>query len=242
MIRCIIVEDEFPAREELKFFIKNNKNFQLEGEFDNPIEALKFIENLEVQAVFLDINMPGLDGMSLGRLIQRLAPETRLVFITAYKEYAVEAFEIKAFDYLLKPYSEERIGEVLNRLADEIKLPKKSEVSQKENKKIAVNLEDRIVVISTEDILYIEASEKESNIVLPGIVYKSKLKISQLEEILSEKMFFRSHRSYIVNIDHIVEIEPWFNGSFIIKVEKAGFNIPVSRNKVKELKEILNMR
>ncbi|MGL5098626.1 MAG: LytR/AlgR family response regulator transcription factor, partial [Fusobacteriaceae bacterium] len=145
-------------------------------------------------------------------------------------------------DYLLKPYSENRIREVLDNLVENIKLPKKSEITQKESKKIAVNSEDRIVVISTGDILYIEANEKESDIVLPGIRYKSKLKISQLEEILSEKMFFRCHRSYMVNINRIIEVEPWFNGGFIIKVEKTEFNIPVSRNKVKELKEILNIR
>lgn len=242
MINCIIVEDEFPAREELKFFLKNNKNFHLEKEFDNPIEALKFIENEKVQVVFLDINMPGLDGMSLGRLIHKLSSETKLVFITAYKEHAAEAFEIKAFDYLLKPYSENRIREVLDNLVEKIKMPKKAEIIQKESKKIAVNLEDRIVVISTGDILYIEANEKESDIVLPGITYKSKLKISQLEEILSEKMFFRCHRSYMVNINHIIEVEPWFNGGFIIKVKKMEFNIPVSRNRVRELKEILNIR
>lgn len=241
MIKCIIVEDEFPAREELKFFINNNNNLHLEKEFENPIDALKYIEANEIDVVFLDINMPELDGMTLGKIIHRLNKNIKLVFISAYKDFAVEAFEIKAFDYILKPYSEERIINLLENIVEEIQ---KSNVPSKDYniKKITVNSDSKMLVISTDNILYIEADEKETNIFTKEKVNSSKLKISQLESILSNEIFFRCHRSYIVNIDKIVEVEPWFNGTYILKVSNSNFKIPVSRNKVKDLKELLTIK
>ncbi|MGL4652293.1 LytR/AlgR family response regulator transcription factor [Cetobacterium sp.] len=241
MIKCIIVEDEFPAREELKFFINNNNNFHLEKEFENPIDALKYIEANEIDVVFLDINMPELDGMTLGKIIHRLNKNIKLVFISAYKDFAVEAFEIKAFDYILKPYSEERIINLLENIVEEIQ--KIDSPSKDYNiKKITVNSDSKMLVISTDNILYIEADEKETNIFTKEKVNSSKLKISQLENILSNEIFFRCHRSYIVNIDKIVEVEPWFNGTYILKVSNSNFKIPVSRNKVKDLKELLTIK
>ncbi|MGL5175090.1 MAG: LytR/AlgR family response regulator transcription factor [Cetobacterium sp.] len=241
MIKCVIVEDEFPAREELKFFINSNTNFQIEKEFENPIDALKYIEANEVDVVFLDINMPELDGMTLGKIIHRVNKNIKLVFISAYKDFAVEAFEIKAFDYILKPYSEDRIITLLENIVEKIKKidspPKDYNI-----KKITVNSDSKMLVVSTDNILYIEADEKETNIFMKEIMYTSKLKISQLENILSEELFFRCHRSYIVNIDKIIEVEPWFNGTYILKVSNSNFKIPVSRNKVKELKEILTIK
>ncbi|MGL5088829.1 MAG: LytR/AlgR family response regulator transcription factor [Cetobacterium sp.] len=241
MIKCIIIEDEFPAREELKFFIKNNKKFHIEKEFENPIDALKFVEANNIDVVFLDINMPELDGMTLGKIIQKVNNKIKLVFISAYKDFAVDAFEIKAFDYILKPYSEYRIINVLENLIEEIS---KNETFSKDLnvRKITVNLDSKMVVLSTNDILYIEADEKESHIFTKHSMYSSKLKISQLEQILSEDTFFRCHRSYIINIDKIVEVEPWFNGTYILKVSNSNSKIAVSRNKVKELKEILTIK
>lgn len=240
MLNCIIVEDEFPAREELKFFIKNNKNFNIKREFETSIDALKFLENNSVDVIFLDINMPGLDGMTLGRLIHKIDKNIKLIFITAYREFAVEAFEIGTFDYILKPYSEERIIALLERVVASA-TNTKNFINKNETNKLTVISGEKMVVISIFDILYIEANEKETTIVLQEEKYTSKLKISQFEEILPAEKFFRAHRSYIVNIDKIVEVEPWFNGSYLIKVGKKNCNLSVSRNNVKKLKEILNI-
>ncbi|MGL4425940.1 MAG: LytR/AlgR family response regulator transcription factor [Cetobacterium sp.] len=240
-MKCIIVEDEFPAREELKYFINNNSNFEIQNEFENPIDALKYIESNNVDVVFLDINMPELDGMTLGKIINRFNKEIKLIFISAYKDYAVEAFEIKAFDYILKPYSEERINNVLNNLAEEFS-KNSSAIKDSNITKITVNLDSKMFVLSTNDILYIEADEKETHIFTENGMYSSKMKISQLESVLTDNLFFRCHRSYIVNIDKIVEVEPWFNSTYILKVTNSSFKIAVSRNKVKELKEILTIK
>ena len=104
MINCIIVEDELPAREELKYFLNDEKEIKLIAEFDNPLDTLNFLENNTADVIFLDINMPDMNGISLGKIITKMYPSMKIVFITAYKDYAVDAFEIKAFDYLLKPY------------------------------------------------------------------------------------------------------------------------------------------
>ncbi len=102
MINCIIVEDELPAREELKYFLNEEKEIKLIAEFDNPLDTLNFLENNTADVIFLDINMPDMNGISLGKIITKMYPDMKIIFITAYKDYAVDSFEIKAFDYLLK--------------------------------------------------------------------------------------------------------------------------------------------
>ena len=164
-------------------------------------------------------------------------PDMKIVFITAYKDYAVDAFEIKAFDYLLKPYSESRIKNLLKSLIN-IKNEKTTSIKNNNLKKITVNIGERLYVISLNDIDYIEASEKETLIFSNQKKYVSKIKISKWEEMLKENNFYRCHRSFIVNLDKITEIEQWFNSSWILKIKNYTTAIPVSRNNIKELKEL----
>ena len=159
MISCIIVEDELPAREELKYFIDEEKEIKLIAEFDNPLDTLTFLEKNSVDVIFLDINMPDMNGISLGKIISKMCPDMKIIFITAYKDYAVDAFEIKAFDYLLKPYSESRIKSLLKSLVN-IKSEVTTSIRNNNLKKITVNIGERLYVISLNDIDYIEASEK----------------------------------------------------------------------------------
>lgn len=237
MLKCVIVEDEFPAREELKFFIEKHEEIELEKEFDSPLDALKYLQDNKIDVVFLDINMPELDGMSLGKILSKLNENLKIVFITAYREYAAEAFEIKAFDYLLKPYSEKRINEVLDNLTKERKADHIKDISK--INKVTVTSEDKMYVISINDIYYIEAGEKESMVYTKDNSYSSKIKISKWEEMLPKNKFYRTHRSYMVNLDKITEVEPWFNGTYVLKIQDLKFKIPVSRNNIKEFKEIL---
>lgn len=237
MLKCVIIEDEFPAREELKFFIEKYEGIELEKEFDSPLDALKYLQANKTDIVFLDINMPELDGMSLGKILSKLNENLKIVFITAYKEYAAEAFEIKAFDYLLKPYSEKRINEVLSNLTKEKEIDHIKDINK--INKVTVTSDEKMYVISIDDIYYIEAGEKESMIYTKDNSYSSKIKISKWEEILPKNKFYRTHRSYMVNLDKITEVEPWFNGTYVLKLQDLKFKIPVSRNNIKEFKEIL---
>ena len=119
-MKSIIVEDEFPAREELKYFINNFSNIDILAEFDNGLDVLKFIQNNFVDVIFLDINIPQLDGMLLAKTINQFKYKPKIVFITAYADYAIEAFNLKIFDYILKPYSDERIISMLNKLENDL--------------------------------------------------------------------------------------------------------------------------
>ena len=240
MINCIIVEDELPAREELKYFLNEEKEIKLIAEFDNPLDTLNFLENSTADVIFLDINMPDMNGISLGKIITKIYPDMKIVFITAYKDYAVDAFEIKAFDYLLKPYSENRIKNLLKSLVN-IKSENTTSIKNSNLKKITVNIGERLYVISLNDIDYIEASEKETLIFSNQKKYVSKIKISKWEEMLKENNFYRCHRSFIVNLDKITEIEQWFNSSWIIKIKNYVTAIPVSRNNIKELKKLFSV-
>ncbi len=240
MINCIIVEDELPAREELKYFLNEEKEIKLIAEFDNPLDTLNFLENNTADVIFLDINMPDMNGISLGKIITKMYPDMKIVFITAYKDYAVDAFEIKAFDYLLKPYSESRIKNLLKSLVNG-KTELTSSIKNSSLKKITVNIDERLYVISLNDIDYIEASEKETLIFSNQKKYVSKIKISKWEEMLKGDNFYRCHRSFIVNLDKITEIEQWFNSSWIIKIKNYTTAIPVSRNNIRELKELFSM-
>ena len=237
MINWIIVEDELPAREELKYFLNEEKEIKLIAEFDNPLDTLNFLENSTADVIFLDINMPDMNGISLGKIISKMCPDMKIIFITAYKDYAVDAFEIKAFDYLLKPYSENRIKNLLKSLVN-IKSENTTSIKNSNLKKITVNIGERLYVISLNDIDYIEASEKETLIFSNQKKYVSKIKISKWEERLKGNNFYRCHRSFIVNLDKITEIEQWFNSSWILKIKNYTTAIPVSRNNIKELKEL----
>ena len=115
-MNCIIVDDEFPAIKELEYFIKNFSTIKIENTFESSIEALEYIQEKSVDVIFLDIHMPKLDGMSFSRVIKTLKIKPLIVFISAYSDYAVEAFEVCAFDYILKPYSQNRIVETLSKL------------------------------------------------------------------------------------------------------------------------------
>lgn len=237
MLKYIIIEDEMPAREELKYFLKKWEELILEKEFNSPLEALSYFQNEnDVDIVFLDINMPGIDGVSLAKLLIKLKSSVRVIFVTAYEEHAVDAFEIKAYDYILKPYSEERIDKVILDLISKEKsdLPKENILINK----IAVYDGDKLRVIFVDEIFFIEVIGKECVVHTGNKIYKSKLKLSKFEEILPTEKFYRCHRSYIVNLNKIVEIDAWFNGSYYIKLEDLKEKIPVSRGNMKKLKEI----
>ena len=237
MINCIIVEDELPAREELKYFLNEEKEIKLIEEFESPLDTLNFLEKNKIDVVFLDINMPDMNGINLGKIISKIYPEVKIIFITAYKDYAVDAFEVKAFDYLLKPYSEERIRNLLKSL---VSTKSVDNILNRNTslKKITINMDEKIYVLSLTDVDYIEANEKETLIFANKKRYVSKIKISKWEEMLEGYNFYRCHRSYIINLDKITEIEQWFNSSWIIKLKNYSSTIPVSRNNIKELKEL----
>ncbi|HEY4532811.1 MAG TPA: LytTR family DNA-binding domain-containing protein [Fusobacterium sp.] len=234
-MKCVVVDDEFPAREELKYFIEKFPGAELLQEFGDPLDAFDYLQEhaTEVDTLFLDIDMPELNGLNLGKIIRKLNPGMKIVFVTAYREYAVDAFEIQAFDYLLKPYSESRIEKLLSRLSVE-----KKQVSNK----ISISVGEKIMVLNLEDIVVVEADKKETRVYTSKECYLTKMKISEWEEQLPETQFYRCHRSYLVNLGKVREIEPWFNNSYMIHMENCPVKIPVSRNNMKEFKSLFQVK
>jgi len=233
-VNCIIVDDEYPSREELKYFINNFSNIKIMEEFDDSIKALEYIEKNKPDIIFLDINMPKLDGMALGKIINNFPKHSLIIFITAHKDFAVEAFEIKAYDYILKPYSEERIVNTLKNI-------EKCSGKKCINNKITLWKDNKMMVMNIIDISYCTARERETLIYIKGMEYNMNCSISDFYRKLPKELFFRSHRSYIINVDKIKEIIPWFNNTFMLKMQDEGTDIPVSRNNIIEFKQIMNI-
>lgn len=239
-MRGIIVEDEFLAREELKYFISNYSDIKIEGEFEDGIEVLKFIQQNDVDVIFLDINVPYLNGIILGQNISKFKKKPDIVFITAYKEYAVEAFEIEAFDYILKPYHEDRIISMLRKL----ELKDKHNIEKPKinlDRKVNLQESEKIIVVDLDEIYYCLAKERITHVFTKKGEYSANMSITEFYEKLPKDKFFRSHRSYIVNITKIKEIIPWFNNTYNLKLGDVEGEVPVSRSNIKVFKEIMNI-
>ncbi|MGE5630905.1 MAG: LytR/AlgR family response regulator transcription factor [Caulobacteraceae bacterium] len=233
-MNCIIVDDEFPSIQELSYFISNFSSIRLLDKFDDSIKALEYVQRHSVDVVFLDINMPKLDGLAFSRVINTLANKPLFVFITAYSEYAIEAFEVAAFDYILKPYSKERIVDTLQRL-------EKCAASKCSNDKMTLWKNNKLFVVNINDICYCEAHEHEVFVFTKDNQYKVASSISDFYKKLPQDDFYRCHRSYIVNMNKITEIIPWFNNTYMLKLQGLESEIPVSRQNILSFKQLMGI-
>lgn len=242
-MKVIIVEDEFLAQQELSWLIKEHSQMEIVGTFDDGLDVLKYLQHNKVDAIFLDINIPSLDGVLLAQNISQFAHKPFIVFITAWKEHAVEAFELEAFDYILKPYQELRIISMLRKLeaAWQQQSGTASSPQSRENATINLVKDERIIVTSINDIYYAEAHEKMTFVYTKRESYVMPMNITEFCSKLPTAHFFRCHRSYCVNLDKIREIEPWFNNTYILRLRDLDFQVPVSRSKVKEFRQLMNL-
>lgn len=245
MVRAIIVDDEAPARERITRFLSKFDEIDVIGWASNGKEAVTMIEGRNPDLVFLDIQMPDIDGFEVLRLIKS---QPIVIFVTAYDEYAIRAFEVNALDYLLKPFSFERFEKAIRRAKEEIR--RKENFSSKVSKllgtlerryleRIAVREGGRIFVIDVRRGIDYIRSEKGS-----VLIYTKREKhivnytLDELEHRLDPELFFRSHRTTLVNLNRIKEIIPWFSGRYKIRLD-SGDEVPLSRDRVKELKKII---
>ncbi|ANI82021.1 LytR/AlgR family response regulator transcription factor [Kosakonia oryzae] len=242
-MKVIIVEDEFLAQQELIWLIKEHSQMEIVGTFDDGLDVLKYLQHNKVDAIFLDINIPSLDGVLLAQNISQFAHKPFIVFITAWKEHAVEAFELEAFDYILKPYQESRIISMLQKLETAWQQQSGTASSPQSRENATINLvkDERIIVTSINDIYYAEAHEKMTFVYTKRESYVMPMNITEFCSKLPTAHFFRCHRSYCVNLDKIREIEPWFNNTYILRLRDLDFQVPVSRSKVKEFRQLMNL-
>lgn len=243
-MKAIIVEDEFLAQQELSWLIHQHSQLTLEATFDDGLDVLKYLQNHQVDVVFLDINIPSLDGVLLAQNISKFAKKPLIVFITAYKEHAVDAFELEAFDYILKPYHEMRIITMLRKLENTLtQAAHHSSPEAFRSPLHSINLvrDDRIIVTDISDIYYAEAHEKMTFVYTRREEYIMPMNITEFCSRLPEETFFRCHRSYCVNLSKIREIEPWFNNTYMLKLRDLEFHVPVSRSKVKAFRQLMRL-
>lgn len=250
MHNVIVVDDEYPAREELKYFIKTYSKLHIAGEFSDGIEVLKFLQNHDVDAVFLDINIPMLDGVLLAKSLHRFENPPKIIFVTAYKEHAADAFEIDAFDYILKPYTEERIKTVLAKLEQALNQPVAAPATQtivqpateqQPNGTVCLWQNDKIILVHVQDIYYCEANNRTTYVYTKKERYTVNQTISEFYDSLPHPLFFKCHRSYVVNVDKISEIIPWFNNTYNLALDGVDEKIPVSRSNVKQFKQLMHL-
>ena len=243
-MKVIIVEDEILAQQELSWLIKAHSQMEIVATFDDGLDVLKYLQHNKVDALFLDINIPSLDGVLLAQNISQFAHKPFIVFITAWKEHAVEAFELEAFDYILKPYQESRIITMLQKLEAAWQQQSGTSggtVATRENDTINLVKDERIIVTSIHDIYYAEAHEKMTFVYTRRESYVMPMNITEFCSKLPAAHFFRCHRSFCVNLNKIREIEPWFNNTYILRLRDLDFQVPVSRSKVKEFRQLMHL-
>jgi two-component system LytT family response regulator len=249
-IKIIIVEDERPARDLLKTYLETYPDLEILGEYDNGFDGLKAINELKPDAVFLDVQMPKLTGFEL---LEVLEHQPEVIFTTAYDQYAIEAFERNAVDYLLKPFSKERFREAISKL--KVRLESKVGGAKEESSiekirqhfaesdeklhRVVIKKSGKIHVISTGDINFLEAQDDYVMIYTDEGKYLKQQTMKYFEQHLDGEQFVRVHRSYIANVTCIERIEPYEKSNFVL-ILKDGNKVPVSRNGMQVLKEKLD--
>ena len=249
---CIIVEDEKPSVEELKYIISQYDLIEIKGTANDGEEGLNLFNKMNPDIVFLDINIPIINGMDLAKKIKSSDEGTSIVFITAYEQHAVEAFEINAADYILKPFDEKRIYKTLKKLTDKKADENKDDLSnelkefmgkidreEKLLKKIPCEYHGKTILVDLKDIQYCFIEDEATYVKTKDKKYYTSY---ALHEIETKTDLFRAHRSFLVNMDNVKELYPWFHGTYkLIMNDCEKSEVPVSRNNVRKLKDIIGL-
>jgi two-component system, LytTR family, response regulator LytT len=294
-ITALIIDDEQLAREELEYLLREEEDIDVLAQGRNGIEAVELIQSHNPDVVFLDVQMPGLDGFAvLKRLIELqkgrdAAPLPQIVFATAYDQYAVRAFDVNAIDYLLKPFDHERVMQALDRVRKNVhdappreihavagedhnghdtarseetgtrdtgtrieallKLMEQQQAGAKPTSphlhsgKIVLQAQSRLLLIDQKDICFAAIDEGTITVATPTLEGQSKCRtLEELLDLLDPAIFWRAHRSYVVNINHIREVVPWFKSSYQLRMaDKKQTEIPVSRAQTRRLRELFKL-
>ncbi|HEV2278963.1 MAG TPA: response regulator [Acidobacteriaceae bacterium] len=266
-ITALIVDDEELAREELKYLLDSATDVDVLAEGKNGVEAVDLIRTHHPDVVFLDVQMPGLDGFAVLKRLLELGEGDRLpqiIFATAFDQYAVRAFDVNAIDYLLKPFDKARVLQALDRarlrLQEQtaetkptaagdvrmdvlLKLIEQQQAPRSHSGKIVLQSGSRLLLIDQKEICFASIDEGVISVVTPTIEGQSKCRtLEELFDQLDPALFWRAHRSYLVNINHIREVVPWFKSTYQLRMaDKKQTEIPVSRAQTRRLRELFNL-
>ena len=257
-LSAVIVDDEQLARDELAYLLKNAEDVNVVAQGKNGLEAVNLIKEHNPDLVFLDVQMPGLDGFGvIKKLLDRKIPLPKIVFATAFDQYAVKAFEVNAVDYLLKPFDKKRVAQAIQKArAQQDSSPAPDDrfetlfrmlESQKQPAaKILLKAAGRRLLVDQRDICYAWIEDGVISVVTAGANgMEGQSNCRTLEELLDTldpKLFWRAHRSYLVNINRIREVVPWFKSSYQLRMDdRKQTEIPVSRAQTKRLRELFGL-
>jgi two-component system, LytTR family, response regulator LytT len=252
-LSAIIVDDEQLAREELAYLLKEFPEVEVVATGTNGLEALDLIERFEPDIAFVDVQMPGLDGIGLVRRVREKKDGyvPHFIFSTAFDQYAVEAFRLEALDYVLKPIEKERLAETIARAQERIPEAELGRAANAAASGKPTSLRSKLLIRNGVRTFMIDASELIYATIENGVItlvsnqveglcsYKT---LEELQADLDPNVFWRAHRSYVVNIHRIREVVPWFKSSYQVRVDdKKGTEIPVSRVQTRRLRELLKL-
>jgi len=236
MLKALVVDDEAPARSELRYLLGEAGGVEVVGEAGNAVEALQLIKAIPYDVIFLDIQMPGLTGVQLAEVLSGLSRPPSIIFVTAHSEHAVKAFEVNATDYLVKPVEIDRLRQAIARLEPA------AEQAPAKVERIPVEKAGKKLLINVTDILYVMAKDDYSYLYTPADRYLSTISLAQLEVKLEPVGFFRIHRRYLVNLARVKEVVPMYGGTLLLTLaDDAATQIPVSRRRVPALKKALGL-
>ncbi|MBP1926920.1 DNA-binding LytR/AlgR family response regulator [Sedimentibacter acidaminivorans] len=242
MLRCIIVDDEQALISELEFSIESIDEIEVIATYTDGIQALVNIVDMNIDIAFLDIEMPEITGVELAKRIKKIDSNISIIFITAYKQYAIDAFDIGAAHYLLKPIRKEKLITAIDRIKgsrdNQIKVIKgKTQLPEK----ISVKGRDSTTFIKIKDILYIESLDSKTILVTKKEKVTSKEKLQFWQNELLEVGFLRCHRSYIVNMEYIYRIKRILGSTYELLLDYEDIKVPVGRSNIQEVKQYLDM-
>lgn len=255
-ITALIVDDEQPARDELAFLLKDFPDVEVVGQGKNGVEAVNLIRELNPHVVLLDVQMPGVDGFGvIKKLLEKKVRLPYFVFATAYDHYAVQAFEVNALDYLLKPVARPRLEKALSKVRRMLesaesthdKLDRLVQMMEQrpaaQKNKLVVKSGGRLFLVDSDDVIYASIEDGVISIVARDLEGHSNFRtVEELQSNLDPKTFWRVHRSYLVNVNRIKEVVPWFKSSYQLRMQdRKQTEIPVSRAQTKKLRELLNL-
>ncbi len=239
MLKAMIVDDEAPARSELRFLLDEVGDVEVVAEADNVRAAIENLKKSHCDVMFLDINMPGVNGMQLAEALSKLKNLPAVVFVTAYGEYAASAFDVNAVDYLVKPVETDR----LRRAVDKVRAALGTTVakSQPASERIPVEKGGKKILVPVDKIRYITAKDDYSCLYTEDDHYLSTISLTNLEARLADANFFRVHRRHIVNLSYVSEVESIPGGTLQLTMRDDNEKIPVSRRRVAPLKKVLKL-
>ena len=253
-MKAVVVDDEQLAREELCYMLEKMGDIEVIGQAGNGLEAVGIVERLTPDVLFLDVQMPGLNGFEVAHRLIQHGSSPNIVFVTAFDRHAIEAFEVNAVDYLLKPIEAARLQQAVERARRRVspETPLNNQVErivqlmserQSKRERVAVKVGERFLLVQADEIIYASLTNESINIVTSQLAGTSNFRtLDELQARLDPGVFWRVHRSHLVNINKVKEIVPWFSRNYILRMKDAkATEIPVSRAQTKRLRDYLRL-